>query len=65
MTAPAWMTPEQAAAHERGTAHAAAAADIASAKQDTRIDIEDVVSFRCPSFLTLDYDPTYRPAVRR
>ena len=28
--------------------------------RDARIAIEDVVSFRCPAFLTADYDPTHK-----
>jgi hypothetical protein len=61
---PAWMSAEQAEAFARGTRHAEAAASAATAKIDGRIALDDVVSFRPPSFLTVDYDPTYRPAVR-
>ena len=63
--APQWMSAEQAAAFARGLDHAAAASTAATSKPDSRrIDLEQVVSFRCPPYLTLDYDPTYRPAVR-
>jgi hypothetical protein len=63
-TAPAWMTPEQAAAFDRGIEHAAAASDVSATPVDARIDLEHVVSFKCPHHLTADYDPTYRPGVR-
>ena len=62
--APAWMSAEQAAAFAAGVQHAAAAGVVPSAKVDARIALDDVVSFRRPAFLTVDYDPTYRPAVR-
>jgi len=29
---------------------------------DGRITLDDVISFHVPSFLTADYDPTYRPS---
>jgi len=31
---------------------------------DGRIALDDVVSFRCPPFLTTDYDPTHRANIR-
>ena len=31
---------------------------------DGRIALDDVVSFRCPPFLTADYDPTHRANIR-
>lgn len=49
---------EQLAALARGVA--AANAVHAEPPRDARIAIEDVVSFRCPAFLTADYDPTHK-----
>lgn len=62
--APQWMNSAQAEAHQRGVTTAVEAANIAAATGDHRIRLEDVVTFKPPAFLTSDYDPTYRPAVR-
>lgn len=46
-------------AYKHGVARANEVA--ASAAPDERIDLEAVVTYRPPAFLTTDYDPTYRP----
>ncbi len=33
-----------------------------AAREDRRIDLDDVVTYAPPAFLTDDYDPTYRPS---
>lgn len=57
-SAPAWFTPSQVAAHGRGVDAANTVGD--ATRHDSRIAVDDVVSFRCPSFLTVDYDPTHK-----
>lgn len=61
MNAPA-LTTEQRAAYERGVAMANAVPE--PSHHDGRIALDDVVSFRCPPFLTTDYDPTHRANIR-
>lgn len=63
MTAPAWMTPEQAIAYEAGAERANAVAVLV--QHPSRIDHDRIVSFAVPAFLTNDYDPTHRPGARR
>ncbi len=56
------FTAEQRAAYERGVAMANAVPE--PSHNDGRIALDDVVSFRCPPFLTADYDPTHRANIR-
>jgi len=62
---PPWMTAEQRAAALAGVARADEDCAAAAEAPPVRIAHDDIVSFRPPAFLTMDYDPTHRPRTRR